>query len=110
LCGAEWRGARLNDRGGFSISSYRSASCNRPAEETGFSAAWWKEICLDRLIALSSLSEKNSVTEENWQRLRNLSLFKLWVTDRQLRRWWPLAALIAVFLLLVALLGRLVTS
>ena len=47
------------------------------------------------------------MTEEDWQRLRNLSLFKLWVTDKQLRRWWPLAVLIAVVLLIIAALGRL---
>lgn len=35
------------------------------------------------------------MTRDNWQRLRNLALFKLWVTDRQLRRLWPLAALLA---------------
>jgi hypothetical protein len=50
------------------------------------------------------------MTEENWQRLRNLSLFKLWVTDKQLRRWWPLAALIAVVILLITAVGRLFTS
>jgi hypothetical protein len=50
-----------------------------------------------------------AMTEENWQRLKNLSLFKLWVTDKQLRRWWPLAALIAVVFLLIAAVGRLFT-
>jgi hypothetical protein len=50
------------------------------------------------------------MTEENWQRLRNLSLFKLWVTDKQLRRWWPLAAFIALVILLVTAVGRLFTS
>jgi hypothetical protein len=39
------------------------------------------------------------MTKDNWQRLKNLSLFKLWVTDRQLRRLWPIAALIASILL-----------
>jgi len=34
------------------------------------------------------------MNKENWQRLKNLSLFKLWVTDKQLSRLWPLAALI----------------
>ncbi|MBA3961943.1 MAG: hypothetical protein H0X40_08585 [Chthoniobacterales bacterium] len=41
------------------------------------------------------------MTRENWQRLRNLSLFKLCVTDRQLRQLWPAAALIALILFLV---------
>jgi hypothetical protein len=47
------------------------------------------------------------MTDEDWQRLRNLSLFKLWVTDKQLGKWWPLAALIAVVILVVAAVGRL---
>ena len=47
------------------------------------------------------------MTEENWQRLRNLSLFKLWITDKQLRRWWPLALLIALLLMILAVLERL---
>jgi len=50
------------------------------------------------------------MTDEDWQRLRNLSLFKLWVTDKQLRRWWPLAALIAVVILLITAVGRLFIS
>jgi len=37
-----------------------------------------------------------------WQRLKNLSLFKLWVTDRELNRRWPIAALIAMVLLVPA--------
>ncbi len=39
--------------------------------------------------------------KDSWQRLRNLSLFKLWVTDRQLSRILPYAALIAIVLSLV---------
>ena len=46
------------------------------------------------------------MTEENWQRLRNLSLFKLWITDKQLRRYWPLALLIALGLLVLAGIAR----
>jgi hypothetical protein len=42
-----------------------------------------------------------------WQRLRNLSLFKLWVTDQQLSRLWPLAALLAAIILLVTAVGYL---
>ena len=49
------------------------------------------------------------MTEENWQRLRNLSLFKLWITDKQLKRWWPVAALIAVLLLILSGIVRLFT-
>ena len=45
--------------------------------------------------------------KDDWQRLRNLSLFKLWVTDRQLRKLWPLAALIACILLIITALGYL---
>jgi len=37
-----------------------------------------------------------------WQRLKNLSLFKLWVTDRELNRLWPIAALVAMVLLVRA--------
>jgi hypothetical protein len=41
------------------------------------------------------------MTKDNWQRLKNLSLFKLWVTDRQLNRLLPIAALIACILLAI---------
>jgi hypothetical protein len=41
------------------------------------------------------------MTKDNWQRLKNLSLFKLWVTDRQLSRLWPIAALIAGILVTI---------
>ena len=37
----------------------------------------------------------------DWQRLKNLSLFKVWATDRELQRWWPLAAIISLILLLL---------
>jgi hypothetical protein len=46
----------------------------------------------------------------DWQRLRNLSLFKLWVTDRQLRRWWPLAAFLSFVLLLLMIVHWLITN
>ena len=49
------------------------------------------------------------MTEENWQRLKNLSLFKLWITDKQLHRWWPLAAVIAILLLVLSGIVRLFT-
>ncbi|MDQ2868090.1 MAG: hypothetical protein M3R59_06745 [Verrucomicrobiota bacterium] len=39
------------------------------------------------------------MTNENWQRLRNLAVFKLWMTDRQLLRYWPLAVFIVVVIL-----------
>ena len=45
------------------------------------------------------------MNKENWQRLKNLSLFKLWVTDKQLSRLWPLAALITAILLTVIFIG-----
>jgi hypothetical protein len=48
------------------------------------------------------------MTKENWQRLKNLSLFKLWVTDRQLSLLWPIATLIAAILLAITLIGYLV--
>jgi hypothetical protein len=38
---------------------------------------------------------------DTWQRLRNLSLFKLWVTDKQLRQLWPVAALLAAIIFLM---------
>jgi len=47
------------------------------------------------------------MTKDNWQRLKNLSLFKLWVTDKQLSRYWPIAALIACILLAITALGYL---
>lgn len=47
------------------------------------------------------------MTKDNWQRLKNLSLFKLWVTDRQLKRLWPIAALIAAILLAITAVGYL---
>ena len=47
------------------------------------------------------------MNRDTWQRLRNLSLFKLWVTDRQLRQLWPLVALIAGILLIITALGYL---
>jgi hypothetical protein len=48
------------------------------------------------------------MTKDNWQRLKNLSLFKLWVTDKQMRRLWPIAALIACILLVITAIGYLV--
>jgi len=45
--------------------------------------------------------------KENWQRLKNLSLFELWVTDRQLHQLWPIVALIAGILLIITALGYL---
>ncbi len=36
-----------------------------------------------------------------WQRLKNLSLFKLWVTDKELSQLWPIAVLIALVLFLI---------
>ncbi len=47
------------------------------------------------------------MTRDNWQRLKNLSLFKLWVTDRQLRRVWPIVVLIAGIMLAITLVGYL---
>ena len=41
------------------------------------------------------------MTKENWQRLKNLSLFKLWVTDKELSRLWPVAAFIGGVILIV---------
>ena len=38
------------------------------------------------------------MTDENWQRLRNLSLFKLWITDKELRRLSAVTLLIALLL------------
>jgi hypothetical protein len=47
------------------------------------------------------------MTRDNWERLKNLSLFKLWVTDKQLNRLWPIAALIACILLAIAVVAHL---
>ena len=41
------------------------------------------------------------MTKDDWERFRNLSLFKLWVTDKQLNRLWPIAALIGFILLAI---------
>jgi hypothetical protein len=40
----------------------------------------------------------------DWQRLKNLSLFKVWVTDRELQRWWPLVAFLTFLLLLATVI------
>jgi hypothetical protein len=45
----------------------------------------------------------------DWQRLKNLSLFKLWVTDRELNRFWPFAVVMA-FIILVITAARWVFS
>lgn len=44
--------------------------------------------------------------KETWQRLKNLSLFKPWVTDKQLGELWPIAALIALLALLITAVGH----
>ena len=44
------------------------------------------------------------MTEKNWQRLRNLAIFKVWATDRELRPFTPLVALIAFIILIVSAL------
>ena len=45
------------------------------------------------------------MNKDTWERLKNLSLFKLWVTDDQLRRLWLVAALIATAILLFSVIG-----
>jgi hypothetical protein len=47
-------------------------------------------------------SPKPRMKGDNWQRLKNLALFKVWVTDRQLRSLYPIIALIAVTILAIA--------
>lgn len=42
------------------------------------------------------------MADENWQRLRNLAVFKLWMTDRQLIRYWPIAAVVTAVILALA--------
>lgn len=43
------------------------------------------------------------MTEEGWQRLKNLAVFKVWATDQQMERWLPIvAALSAVASFVVA--------
>jgi hypothetical protein len=42
------------------------------------------------------------VNAETWQRFRNLVLFKVWMTDRQLKKFWPVVALIAVTMVAIA--------
>jgi hypothetical protein len=42
------------------------------------------------------------MTRNNWERLKNLALFKVWATDRQLRSLYPIIALIGVAILAMA--------
>jgi hypothetical protein len=42
------------------------------------------------------------VTAKNWQRLKNLAIFRVWATDRELRPLMPLIALIAFVVLVVS--------
>jgi hypothetical protein len=41
------------------------------------------------------------MTSDTWQRVKNLALFKVWMTDRQLRKFWPVAAGIALVALVL---------
>jgi uncharacterized membrane protein YjdF len=47
------------------------------------------------------------MTRDDWQRFKNLVLFKLWVTDRQLSGIWLLVALIIFILLAIPAVGYL---
>jgi len=40
------------------------------------------------------------MTKDNWQRLKNLSLFKVWMTDRELVQFYPWIALLGFLVLL----------
>ena len=42
------------------------------------------------------------MNEETRQRLKNLALFRVWMTDRQLSRYWPIAAALALIILSIA--------
>jgi hypothetical protein len=44
------------------------------------------------------------MTDKNWQRLKNLAIFKVWATDRELRPLTPLVALIGFIILLISAL------
>jgi len=46
--------------------------------------------------------QNDPVTDKNWQRLRNLAIFKVWATDRELRPLMPLVALIAFIILMIS--------
>jgi hypothetical protein len=58
-------------------------------------------------LTLARAAQISRMTKDNWQRLKNLSLFKLWVTDKQLSRYWPIVALIACILLAITAVGYL---
>jgi hypothetical protein len=45
------------------------------------------------------------MTDKNWQRLKNLAIFKVWATDRELRPLTPLVALIAFIILMISALS-----
>jgi hypothetical protein len=42
------------------------------------------------------------MTKKNWQRLKNLTIFRVWATDRELRPLMPLVAIIALVILIVS--------
>jgi len=42
------------------------------------------------------------VKAETWQRFRNLALFKVWMTDRQLKKFWPVVATIGLIMVAMA--------
>ena len=44
------------------------------------------------------------MTDKNWQRLKNLAIFRVWATDRELRPLTPLVALIGFIILLISAL------
>jgi hypothetical protein len=44
--------------------------------------------------------QKGRITDKNWQRLKNLAIFRVWATDRELRPLMPLVALIAFIILI----------
>ena len=49
--------------------------------------------------------QNDRMTDKNWQRLRNLAIFKVWATDRELRPLTPLVALIAFIILIISALS-----
>lgn len=47
---------------------------------------------------------------ENWQRLKNLAIFKIWATDRQMRKMWPIFMILLLALFLVVSIWWLTTT
>jgi hypothetical protein len=50
------------------------------------------------------------MNQDTWERLKNLALFKVWMTDRQLKKFWPVAATIALIIVSIVAFRYFVSS